>query len=420
VFLKSIELENVRCFEHIQLDLDEPGGENRKWSVLIGENGVGKSTVLRAIALVLSGSDSLAELLGEPSHWVRHDAKTAIIRAKIETVTGEERTLELEIPRDGGLSSVIAKSIETLAELNAPLEHTSRSYFVAAYGSSRRLATTGLNRNSNMDRFRQPRSRTVASLFDRDVELASIESWAMDLDYRHKGKGLDSVTDILSDFLPELTFLRIDKENRDLIFETPDGATPLQQLSDGYQNVAGWVGDLLYRLNEVFGDHKDPLNARGLLLIDEVDLHLHPKWQRRLLDFLSDRIPRMQIIVTTHSLVTAQQTPEGSLFYLRREDGPVRLHTFAGDPRKLLVNQLLMTEAFGGQSDESLKVEEMKSEYRQLAAKPRPSSQDREKMATIVDAVGQRPLSQHEGAWMNEKQRQILERIERIVEEDSE
>jgi predicted ATP-binding protein involved in virulence len=99
----------------------------------------------------------------------------------------------------------------------------------------------------------------------------------MDLDYRLNRVGLRTVTDTLSDFLPEMAFSRIDKDKRELIFKTPDGEVPLQHLSDGYQNVAAWVGDLLYRLSQVFEDYKNPLGARGLLLIDEVDLHLHPK-----------------------------------------------------------------------------------------------------------------------------------------------
>jgi hypothetical protein len=128
----------------------------------------------------------------------------------------------------------------------------------------------------------------------------------------------------------------------------------------------------------------------------------------------------MQIVATTHSLVTAQQAPEGSLFYLQREANRVRLHSFSGDPRKLLVNQLLMTEAFGGQSDESLKVETLKSEFRQLAAKPRRNKKDEQRMTDIVDVIGQRPALDNESAWMNEKQMKILERLEQIVDEKSE
>ncbi len=84
----------------------------------------------------------------------------------------------------------------------------------------------------------------------------------------------------LKDLLPGVSLARIDRENRSLIFETQDGELPLDQLSEGYQNMAAVQGDLLYRITEVYRDYKTPLSARGLLLIDEIDLHLHPVWQR--------------------------------------------------------------------------------------------------------------------------------------------
>ena len=103
---------------------------------------------------------------------------------------------------------------------------------------------------------------------------------------------MKTVRKVLSDFLPELTFSKIDKKNRALLFKTEDGLVPLESLSDGYQNVAAWVGDLLYQITEIFDDYNNPLTVRGLLIIDEVDLHLHPKWQRILLDFLNTQLPR--------------------------------------------------------------------------------------------------------------------------------
>ena len=65
--------------------------------------------------------------------------------------------------------------------------------------------------------------------------------------------------------------------------------------------VAAWIGDLLYRITETFEDYRAPLEARGLLLVDEIGLHLHPSWQRQLLDYISRKLPNFQRVVTTHS-----------------------------------------------------------------------------------------------------------------------
>ena len=81
-------------------------------------------------------------------------------------------------------------------------------------------------------------------------------------------------------------------------FQTMDGTVTLGELSDGYQNLAAWIGDLLYRITEAFAHHRQPLHARGLLLIDEIDAHLHPAWQRKLREFLTAKLPNFQIIAT--------------------------------------------------------------------------------------------------------------------------
>ena len=72
MFLKSIRLNNVKCFSDIALSFEDEGGDIRKWTLLLAENGAGKSTLLKAIALVTSGSDAIGDLLGEPSDWIRY------------------------------------------------------------------------------------------------------------------------------------------------------------------------------------------------------------------------------------------------------------------------------------------------------------------------------------------------------------
>ena len=164
----------------------------------------------------------------------------------------------------------------------------------------------------------------------------------------------------------DVKFLRIDKKTKQLVFESPNGNVVLSQLSDGYQNIAAWIGDLLYRISNTFDDYKNPLTTRGLLLIDEIDLHLHPKWQRILLDFIQRKLPKFQVICTTHSPLTAQQADENELFYLERERAKVVLKPFVGSPKKLGINQLLTSPIFGLDSDDSYEIERLKKSQREL------------------------------------------------------
>lgn len=409
MYLKNIKLTNIRCFESTEIDFDLPGGKNRKWTVLLGENGTGKSTILKAIALLMAGSDALVDLVPNSNDWIRMGAQQGTIEGSIETKRGEVRELKLVFKRNQSISSFIIESVETLEPLNDALGHTPRSYMVIGYGASRRL-TPG--RRSVASEKQQPRARSMASLFNRNADLNPLEQWAMELDYQSDGHKMSTVKKVLSDFLPELTFTRIDKKARTLLFNTADGLVPLEQLSDGYQNIAAWVGDLLYQISEIFQDYKNPLKARGLLIIDEVDLHLHPKWQRSLLSFLEERLPNMQLVVTTHSVVTAQQSPENALFYcIRREGEAPEIVAFEGDPGKLLLNQLIVTEAFGHIPDESVDLQSSKARYRELHSKKRKTSRDKNEMKALSQTIDETPELVSERVVLTEKQHALMQKM---------
>ncbi|CUH89864.1 recombination protein F [Phaeobacter sp. CECT 5382] len=410
MYLKSIRLKNIKCFKDVEIDFDLKGGNNRKWTVLLGENGTGKSTILKSIALLMAGSDALVELVRQPDDLLRKEANKGSIVGTIETKDGKVRELKLDFVRGKGVSRFLSGSQETLQPLNEALEHTNRSYPVFAYGAARRLGSE--QSFSSRSPQKHPRARSMSSLFDRNAQLNPLEQWAMDLDYRSGGLQMSIVRKVLSDFLPELTFSEIDKDGRSLLFETDDGLVPLEHLSDGYQNVAAWVGDLLYQITEIFDDYKNPLHARGLLIIDEVDLHLHPKWQRTLLEFLEKQLPNMQLIVTTHSVVTAQQTPENSLFYcIRRDKSRPEIVPFEGDPGKLLLNQLIVTEAFGHISDESVEIESHRARYRKLHKKKKKTKKDLAEMEQLSDVIGAVPEDPSEDIVLSDRQRALMQKI---------
>lgn len=409
MYLKSIRLINIRCFKSVEINFDLEGANNRKWTVILGENGTGKSTILKACALLMAGSDALVELENDPASWVRKGETHGSIVGRIETAEGEEREIALEFSTDEGVSEFLHRSSDSLERLNDALKHSDRNYPVFAYGASRRLSG---EKSFGKSEYRHPRARAMASLFDRDAPLNPLEQWAMDLDYRSGGEEMDTVRKVLSDFLPQLTFDSIDKDSRQLMFQTADGLVPLGALSDGYQNVAAWVGDLLYQISEIFRDYKQPLKARGLLIIDEIDLHLHPKWQRQLLDFLDKQLPNMQLLVTTHSVVTAQQTPQHSLFYCIREGKkPPQVVAFEGDPGKLLLNQLILTEAFGHIPDESIDLENNRKRYGELHRKAEKSDADHEEMAMLTEKIGAVPEDPAEDIRLTAKQRELMQKV---------
>ena len=265
------------------------------------------------------------------------------------------------------------------------------------------------------DRYQNPRTRSMASLFDREVPLQPLEQWIAGLKGASSRTAAGIMGNLVETFLPEFKFTRIGTDGS-IMFTTQDGEIPLHSLGNGYQSLIALVGDLLYQITNIFGDFKEPLKARGLLLIDSVGMDLHPKLQRRLLAFLEQRLPRLQLVVTTQSLVITQQSPADALHYCIRRDGPAQIDQFVGEPRKLRLNQLMMTEAFGDSSYESLEVEAQKQRYRELETMTDRSRSQTREMNSIYSEIGKMPMEDI-GVGMTSEQMQLLEEVKQALED---
>lgn len=414
MFLKDIELINFKCHSHLKIDFSTTDAKKptRKTTFILGENGTGKSAVLKAIALVTAGSNALADLLGNPDSWVQNKKKFCQVRANIVTAEGDERHIELKIVRGQQIREILNQNIETLERLDNAIKNADRNYFIMAYGASRRLNRSDSKIVSKQNFFSSPRTNGIQSLFSPDASLVSLANWAMDLDYTSKGSGLGVIKKALNEFLVEnVKFKKIDRQKGQLLFTTPDGEIPLEQLSDGYQNVAAWVGDLMYNITNSFKNYKDPLKARGVLLIDEVDLHLHPKWQRRLHAFLETKLPNFQLIVTTHSPLTAQQAKENELYALRRNKKQIEWVPFNGDPSKMLLHQILMSPVFGVDSDESAEVEKDKKRVRELSGKKTTTPKEKAEVKQLSQKVSALPMNVRSNSTFNPKDVALLKTL---------
>lgn len=416
MFLKEIKLRNFRCFADLAISFVQEGGGIRKWTILLGENGSGKSNLLKGVALITAGSDALPELLGEPDEWIQYQKSFCELEATMVTKGADERQIKLRINRGDGPSDVILRNQDSLRQLDDAIEHAERNYFVVGYGATRHLSSERSLRGERK-KSKLGRARNVVTLFDPDALLMPLESWAMDLDYRNNRAGMDTVRKVLTSFLREVSFSRINKKKKQLLFKTRFGIVPMHVLSDGYQNVASWVGDLLYRVSETFDDYKAPLKARGLLLIDEIDLHLHPRWQRELLRFVDRRLPNLQLIVTTHSPITAQQADKGELHHLERVGKKIRLEVFEGEPKSLLLHQLVMSDLFGLASDESFETETKKKEFRKLRDKGKLKPTEKKKLKALTSELGVLPSIQRSHSVLDDEQTKLLRRIEKELKE---
>jgi len=265
--LKSLTLKNIKCYKDLKISFEEmeeaPRTGLRKKTVFLGSNGSGKSTILKSIALLLSGSSALGEIIGKPDKWVNNKAKKGSIKAELLTEKGESRNIELQFAKGDTLSKLISKNKKTLEQLDDALEHAQRNYLCVGYGIHRNVGLGGMkNRSSSFKNFR---SENVATLFSNTETLIPLESWLMDIDYRKGSKGLTKVKKGLNQLLPSAQFYRINKKTRALEFKTKDGILEFGQLSDGFQLAANWLGDLLYRITNAYEDYATPFKANFTL-----------------------------------------------------------------------------------------------------------------------------------------------------------
>lgn len=423
MFLEKVEIENIRSLPDIDLDFlqDDVPDAVRKWSLLVGENGTGKSTVLKCIGLILGGSEALRTIIGDARQWVRHGEDSGHIRAHLRTSEWEPRVIDLTIRSDDNIRSLFANNQDGLELLDDALEHAEQNYFVAAYGPFRRISDDGRAFSSqSKSGSGSPRADAMATLFDKDAPVHPLQNWAMDLDYQRGEEGLEIVRESMNKLLPDVDFVGIEKKQGTLLFNTPDGVVPLEMLSDGYQNVAAWIGDLLFRVTQAFSHYKKPLEARGVLLIDEVDAHLHPAWQRRLREFLSTTLPNFQIIATTHSALTLQQAHDGEASVLSRDpDGQVHATRFPTDPSKLRLHQIYDL-GFRITSLDSWEIEQSKREYRTLTAKGESSlsEEEKQKLDEAIISLEALPAQEPDGLG-NEAMQEFLSELRHATDEIS-
>src|SRR5436190_4380020 len=210
MFLLKLELENVRSLEHVELNFQGQETPTRRWTLLLGENGCGKSTILRSVALLMAGSNALAELIGDPDAWIRLGKKSCRFRAQLVTAAGEERTIEFTLHRGDRMLDVFDRNKATLRALDDALAHAFRNYMTVGYGVSRRFSPPGRQIWKD-ETFRSQRAQWVATMFSPDATLQSLQNWAVDVHYQRSRAGLQVVKDTVDDLLPGVRFERIDR-----------------------------------------------------------------------------------------------------------------------------------------------------------------------------------------------------------------
>jgi energy-coupling factor transporter ATP-binding protein EcfA2 len=360
MYLQKIILKNIKCFKELELDfsvdldhqdLMREGTSVRRWTTLFGKNALGKSTLLQAMGAVLAGPSAMRELLPVAEGWLRVGDPYGEIYAellwsegdaaprgpkrwkpyvmqylvsgsdpgKLPASVAEKPTVAEMVPWSGdpGATKADAKTRQRdqntkdrrLLQETAYAEST-QGWLACGYGPFRRLSGGSEQANSIVSAGR--RAARFVTLFREDAALTNASKWLTDLhnaarehDTRSR-KTLEIVKHALAAKLfPEQAELAVTAKSA---FLKRNGSTEIlfQNLSDGYRSMLALSIDLLHWLTEAFPNAENPLNCPGVALIDELDTHLHPLWQRMIGHWLRDKFPNIQFIIATHSPFIAQ------------------------------------------------------------------------------------------------------------------
>lgn len=340
MYVKSIDIEGFKCFGMAQLRLQYPGRRGRGASkirnvnLVLGDNGGGKSSVLRALALAIL-APALRESGFVPYRLVRRARpgeppnRTGSVRLdgipdKVEAVAlrdaAASKTFRLGVDlslrdRGGDLDQMQPAGDFHLKMVESLLfDERSTAFFVAGYGATRRVETGDFSEGSAR-RSRGIRYQRVASLFEDHVALRPLEAWLPRLQKSNLARYTAAVQKI-NQVLPDAVRFggARDEETNQYLFDFREAPTPFAALSDGYKAFIGWVSDLVGHLFTLDDESVPTDQVPGLVLVDEIDLHLHPEWQLSVVPKLASAFPKIQFVFTSHSALIASTVKNENVF----------------------------------------------------------------------------------------------------------
>lgn len=337
VSLARIGFTNVRGLRELKLDLAPPASPDRgQWAIFLGPNGSGKTTLLRSIALALR---NLADVKIWPkgtfaTPWVSSQA--AVAKATIAVKLSDGRPFTATIERNGS-------ETPSREPRNAPTP-----FPVLGYGCHRGSALGGASREVS---FSEDDGPEIATLFDEGASVLHAETWLKEWDgaaARNPGSS-GPIYDAIREALKKLLDIEdIYVRDRHVWVIEEAGAQPLRfaSLSDGYLTTAGWFLDLVARWIELAYKQSIPVDGEilgrmtGVVLLDEIDLYLHPRWQIEILRRVKERLPRMTFLVTTHNPLTLVGARPEEIWILSADGGHVTAEPGTESPMLLTGGQI--------------------------------------------------------------------------------
>lgn len=289
MYLKTLHIENIRSIKKLSLDFTS-ATDVRRCVLILGNNGVGKTTILRCIALGLCNDTSASALLSELAvgDLKRHESKRdPLIRLTLTTPDGNDVTIE----------TTLKKTVSGLeVNVDAPKHFPWERIFCCGYGIARRPFAAESYRDYRLVDSVYSLFNYESTLWSPEVVLSRLER--AKIDHKDLFQRLEDILELPTDSLS--------LGESGIVIKGPwKGDLGLFSLGDGYSATLGWLADMLGWSLLHYGADLDMNSLTGIVLVDMIERDLHPSWQRKILVKLRHHFPGLQFIMTTHAPMCA-------------------------------------------------------------------------------------------------------------------
>lgn len=405
MYIDKVTLRDIKGFRELEFNLARNDGSYAGWTVFTGDNGAGKSTLLKAMAIALTGKDVARSLQPSFHRWVREGASQGVIeltlvpekdvdeylskggtsyskfQAKIQLTTADKGDTLVDDD-----ASATSKSKKATSAQRGPWSGQAKGWFSCGYGPFRRVFGASQEATRLMV---SPSTERYVTMFHEAASLFEVDQWLRALNHKKLEKKkletdlLDLILEVLrDDLMPNQ--ITIDDVNSDGLWLKDRNGLKLAwtEMSDGYRAALALLADILRHLVNTYGF--EGLTARddsgklkivrsGVVMIDEIDAHLHPEWQREIGFWLVKHFPNIQFLVTTHSPIICQAADTNGLFVLPEPGSQNEPRALTHDEYNKVIasrpDTILLTDAFGLKNTRSQRAVEGRAEYSKLKAK---------------------------------------------------
>jgi predicted ATP-binding protein involved in virulence len=444
MYFTSLKIKNVKSFgEEQELNLLNEDGTVARWTLILGDNGVGKTTLLKCLTWMVPvpappkkeyeeqlriarelhkdnyDLKKISAVTTIPEEYIKSseelpkkikplmddlsfdvdvyydsilrsgdNVKTSLSASfanncKLDKKPKEILTISIDFERINGKMDLVEPHSVEMKDFNTPN--------LFAYSASRHLARKNFENQELIDPTFNLLS-DLGELYDPEQVLAyldyastkeQLENQEIEKEEDKKyssTKLLATLKKLIADLLPDIKNaesiiinppINADGEKNEKIVEiqTTHGLIPLFNISLGYQTMLSWAVDLAIRMLWMNPESDEPIDEPAVVIIDEIDLHLHPVWQRTLKNFLISHFTKTQFICTAHSPFMAQSSETENICVVYKNGNKVLIDSNPEVVKGWSIGQFVTSDLFGIESDRSYEISKSTNKRRRLLKK---------------------------------------------------